>query len=301
MRRRSAGKAGAFQYGPPRVGRPAGREQDLAEILKVVPQRTTERQGVADEVAELTAEVQAHDPGIAVLLERVAEAVRLGRGDDAKAYAAAIDPRATAEVITSRRSPIWGILEVARNVLVFAPIAVTWFGLSTATDAYARLLDLKPELGDKPFLLLWEKGFYGVGTSIVFSTLAAIDASLIGLLIILSLAIHFRADIRDARSRAAALLKESQIRVTLAHATSVASSGMGTDEADELLDQMAAEERRVFERAMEREQQLYDLEGAIAELRKSAADLARAAEALSRPRIARSWRPPRTNEDVRPQ
>lgn len=252
----------------------------MAEALKVVPQRTTERQRVADEVGELAGEVLARDSGIAVLLERLAEAVRLGRGDDVKAYAAAIDPRATAEVIVARRSPIWGFIEVARNVLVFAPIAVTWFGLSTATSAYERLLEARPELGDRPFLLLWEQGFHGVGSTIVFSTLAAIDAALIGLLILLSLAIHVRADVGDARTRASALLKESQIRVTIAHATSVASSGLGSDEADGLLDQMAAEERRVFERAIEREQQLYDLEGAIAELRKSAADLARAAEAL---------------------
>lgn len=255
----------------------------MAEILKVVPSREGERQRVAEEVAELASEVQAHDSAIAVVLERLAEAVRLGRQDDARAYAAALDPRATAEVITTHRSPIWGVLEVARNVLVFAPIALTWFGLSTATDAYSKLLDLHPELGDRPFLLLWERGFQGVGNTIVFSVLAAIDAALIGLLILLSLAIHLRADIRDARTRAAALLKESQIRATVAHATSVAASDLGSDQADALLDQMAAEERRVFERALEREQQLFDLEGAITELRQSAADLARAAEALRSP------------------
>lgn len=252
----------------------------MAEILKVVPSRTSERQRVSSEVVELAGEIRPHDEGIALLLDRLAEAVKLGRPDDARGYAAAVDPRAAAEAITAHRSPIWAILEVARNVLVFAPIALTWFGLSTATDAYARLLAERPEFSDRPFLLLWEQGFGGVGNSIIFSTLAGIDAALIGLLIVLSLAIHLRADIRDARTRAATLLKESQIRLTIAHATSLAASGLGGDESDELLDQMAAEERRVFERAIEREQQLYDLEGAISELRKSAADLARAAEAL---------------------
>lgn len=252
----------------------------MAEIVRVIPTRATERQRAADEVIVLAAEVKPRDPAMAVVLERLADAVRLGRQEDARAYAAAIDPRSTAEAITFHRSAIWGVLELARNVLVFAPIALTWFGLSTATDAYAKLLGLRPELGDRPFLLLWEQGFMGVGTSIVFSLMAAIDASLIGLLILLSLAIHLRSDIRDAGSRADALLKESNIRATIAHATSVAASGLGTGEADEILDQMAAEERRIFERALEREQQLYDLEGAIGELRKSAADLARAAESL---------------------
>lgn len=84
-----------------------------------------------------------------------ADAVRQGRHDEAKGYAAAIDPRATAETITGQRSPIWGFLDVARNVLVFAPIAVTWYGLATATDAYAKLLAQQPDLMSRPFLLLW--------------------------------------------------------------------------------------------------------------------------------------------------
>jgi hypothetical protein len=268
----------------------------LAEILKVVPPRATERQRVADSVAQLASEAQPHDAAVAVVLERLAEAVVLGRADEAKAYAAAVDPRAAAEIITGRRNPIWAILEVARNVLVFAPIAVTWAGLSTATSAYAALLAERPELSDRPFLLLWEQGFHGVGNSIIFSTLATIDAVLIGLLIVLSLAIHIRADVRDVGTRAAALLKESQIRATLAHATSVAANSLGTAEADELLDQMAAEERRLFERSIEREQQLYDLEGAIADLRQSAADLSRAARSIRGSRGA-----PEADEDVRPQ
>ena len=44
---------------------------------------------------------------------------------------------------------------------------------------------------------------------------------------------------------------------------------------------MVAEERRIYERAMEREQQLFDLEGAVRELRQAAADLTRAAGTLS--------------------
>jgi len=253
----------------------------LAEILKVVPSRASERQRVADEVTDLANEARPIDSAIAAIFERLADAVRLGRVDDARAYSAAIDARAVAEAIVVRPHPIWGILELARNVLVFAPIAVTWFGLATATDAYAKLLEAKPELLDRPFLLLWEQGFQGAGFSIVFSTLATIDASLIAVLIVLSLAIHAQSDLRGARTRVASLLKESQIRATIAHATSAAASGIGSDEADELLDEMAAEERRVFERVLDREKQLYDLEGAITEMRKGAADLARAAEALT--------------------
>ena len=45
---------------------------------------------------------------------------------------------------------------------------------------------------------------------------------------------------------------------------------------------MAAEERRIYERAVEREGQLFDLEGAIERLRDAALRLERAADALAR-------------------
>jgi len=44
---------------------------------------------------------------------------------------------------------------------------------------------------------------------------------------------------------------------------------------------MAAEERRIYERAMEREQQLFDMEAAVSELRDAARTLASAAAQMA--------------------
>ena len=112
--------------------------------------------------------------------------------------------------------------------------------------------------------------------------MAIIDASLISLLIVLSLIIHVRADVRDVATRTRALLKESEIRGLLGHATSLATSELPDTEADAILDEMAAEERRIYERAMEREQQLFNMESAVGELREAAQTLARAAESMGR-------------------
>lgn len=218
---------------------------------------------------------------MAVLLHRFAEAVRLGKHEETRAYAAAVDPRVIAELLFHRRSTLWGILEVARNVLVFAPIAVTWYGLSAASLGYAKLLDERPDFSTRPFLLLWEQGFEGAAGVLNFSTVAAIDASLIGLLIVLSLVLHVRSELRDPATRARALLKESEIRGLVGHATSLASNDLSGPDAEEILDEMVAEERRIYERAMEREQQLFDLESAVRELRQAAAELVCAAETLS--------------------
>ena len=218
---------------------------------------------------------------MAVLLRRFAEAVRLGKNEETRAYAAAVDPRALSELLVNRRSTLWALLEVARNVLVFAPIAVTWYGLSVASVAYAKLLEQRPEFITRPFLLLWQEGFDGAPGVLNFSTVAEIDASLIGLLIVLSLALHLRSELRDPQARTRALLKESEIRGLIGHATSLASTDISGPDAGELLDEMVAEERRIYERAMEREQQLFDLEGAVRELRHAAAALTRAAETFA--------------------
>lgn len=244
----------------------------------------TAQEPVADELAVLAGSVRQQDAAVGELLGRLATAVREGRADEVRAYAAALDPRALAELLTVRRSPLWAVLEVVRNALVFAPIAVTWFGLSTASAAYERLLAQRPELISRPFLLLWQESFQGTSAVLSFSTLAIIDASLIALLIVLSLTIHVRADVRDVATRTRVLLRESEIRLLLGHALSLsAAPGLGDDAADAVLDQMVAEERRVYERALEREQQLADLETVVRDLRVAANDLARAAAALPEP------------------
>jgi len=241
----------------------------------------SEREVTARDLGALASEVEPHDAAVAVILRRLADAVRLSRNEEARAYAAAVDPRPLAQLLFERPSAFWGVLEVLRSVLVFAPIAVTWYGLSTASLAYAKLLQDRPDLVTQPFLLLWEVGFLGAPGVLNFSTVAIIDASLIGLLITLSLALHARSELRAPVTRTRALLKESAIRGLVGHAASLASNELSGPDADAVLDDMVAEERRIYERAMEREQQLFDLEGAVRELRDAAADLTRAARTLT--------------------
>ena len=242
--------------------------------------RAAERNRTADQLAILSGDVAKRDAALATLLSRLAVAVRLDDREDVQGYAGAIDPHAVAELLVFKRSVLWGLIEVARNVLVFSPIAVTWYGLSTATDAYQKLISLRPDLVTRPFLLLWQEGFEAVGV-LKFSTLALIDASLIGVLIVLSLLIHFRTDVRDVALRTQVLLKESELRGLIAHAISLSTSDLDLPASAELIDQMVAEERRIYERAMEREQRLFDLESTVYELRAAAADLVKAAALMN--------------------
>ena len=240
-----------------------------------------DRQATTEALQRLADEATAREPSLGTVLARLAEAVRSGRPTEAAAYTGAVDPRALAELLAGKHSRLWAVLEVVRNVLVFAPIAVTWFGLSIAATAYAQLLGARPDLISRPFLLLWQEGFDG-RVVLNFSTLAITDASLIGVLIVLSLALHIRSELRDVQVRTKALLKESEIRALLGHASSLGALDFGTGDAEAILADMAAEERRIYERAVEREGQLFDLERVVEQLRDAAIRLERAADSLAR-------------------
>ena len=159
------------------------------------------RDAVAERIDTLAHEAAKRDPSLAALLARLADAVRDGREREVEGYIEALNPAALAESITGGHSVLWDLLEVLRNVLVFAPIAVTWLGLSLAAAAYYGLIGRQPDQVSKPFLLLWEGGFGGV-LPLNFSTLALIDASLIGVLIALSLALFTRSELRGRAVRA---------------------------------------------------------------------------------------------------
>jgi hypothetical protein len=240
-----------------------------------------DRQATAEALQRLADEATAREPSLGTVLSRLADAVREGRTTEAAAYTGAVDPRGLAELLAGKHSRLWAVLEVIRNVLVFAPIAVTWFGLSIAATAYAELLTARPDLVSRPFLLLWQEGFDG-RLFLNFSTLAIIDASLIGVLIVLSLALHIRSEVRDAQVRTKALMKESEIRALLGHVSSLGALDFGTGDAESILADMAAEERRIYERAVEREGQLFDLEGVVERLRDAAMRLERAADSIAR-------------------
>lgn len=239
----------------------------------------------AVDLEALANEIRPRDEAYATMFRRLADAVRGHRVEEARAYAQVIDPRGAAELLEARGSSFFGIVELTRNVLVFAPIAVTWYGLSVATDAYSRLLAAQPDVITQPFLALWQGSFNGAAGVPSFSQIALVDATIIAILIALSMVVHFHSDVRDPRTRTRALVRESRIRTLLAAAsTGIARPGIDAA-ADALLDQLVAEEQRIYERASERERELADLGTAVSDLRRAAADLARAAEDLRRDRV----------------
>ena len=108
-----------------------------------------------------------------------------------------------------------------RNVLVLLPILLTWFALWDSTRAYQRYIDANPDEIDKPFLLLWQRGFGGQGgfVHLAFSTVAIIDAAIIAVIILLTFYSHGRREHREESIERTAQKFQADVDNILAEAT----------------------------------------------------------------------------------
>ena len=113
------------------------------------------------------------------------------------------------------------VADRVRNVLVLLPIALTWFALYESTKAYREYIDEHPEEISQPFLLLWQRGFDGNGGFFAasFSTLAIIDAIIIGIIIGLTFYSHGRREHREESIDRTAQKFQADVDNILAEAT----------------------------------------------------------------------------------
>ncbi|MCC6314259.1 MAG: hypothetical protein IT337_09610 [Thermomicrobiales bacterium] len=110
-----------------------------------------------------------------------------------------------------------------RNVLVLAPILLTWFALAEASRAYASFIEENPDEVRQPFLLLWQTGFGGHANSFAptFSQVAFLDAAIIAIIIALTLFTHGRREDREDLVEHAADSFQSDLDNVLSEATVV--------------------------------------------------------------------------------
>lgn len=108
-----------------------------------------------------------------------------------------------------------------RNVLVLLPILLTWAALAEASEAYERYINREPEAVSQPFLLLWQRGFGGEASwhSPSFSTVAILDAAIIGVIIILTFYSHGRREEREEMIQRRANAFQTDLDNVLAEAT----------------------------------------------------------------------------------
>lgn len=195
----------------------------------------------------------------------------------------AIDPTAFEERAAARHfgSTGWiSWLEFFRNLIIFFPIFLTWWGLSDATTKYNNLVTQHPDSVTQPFLLSWQRGFSDLGADgslFTFSGLAALDAGLLATVIFLTFFVDWKRNVsrnvaltRAARDRTALedalwILEQrfAEIRYKSSPAKALTLLGQAVEflpeRTNDLLDHMAAERERLTVLAEKRERQYGDL------------------------------------------
>ncbi len=100
--------------------------------------------------------------------------------------------------------------EWARNILVLAPLIITWLGLWAASRQYGRLTraaadgHVMREVTQRPFIALWEQGFNNIpgfdgGTWFSLTYVALLDVLAIAMVIVASLAIGWLRQNREVK------------------------------------------------------------------------------------------------------
>src|SRR6266496_392570 len=186
-----------------------------------------DKSSVVESLQKLAQKVQDCDPGGSDRLNLLKDAVQNNAHADAWAYAdihAMIAPESIVERYRhnarSSLDRIVGFLEIIRNTFIFAPIIVTWYGISQATARYndfiyAAIQAKQLDLYSQPFLYLWQQRFGG--TLPEYLTLSSIAFADVAILLVILL-FTFLAYILSNGSSARKEQDAQRLRANLNHA-----------------------------------------------------------------------------------
>jgi len=90
-------------------------------------------------------------------------------------------------VISAPRSQLIFYLSLVRNLLIFAPVAITWIAIGEASRAFAVYTEQNPDAVAN-FLEFWQNGYGILAAEWTLSRVAILDASILVLIILLIIA-----------------------------------------------------------------------------------------------------------------
>lgn len=79
-------------------------------------------------------------------------------------------------------------LSILRGVLLFAPVALTWFAVGQASDGFSRYIDENPA-AIVNFLEFWQNGYGYIGEEWTLTRIAFLDFIIIALVILLTVVV----------------------------------------------------------------------------------------------------------------
>lgn len=107
-------------------------------------------------------------------------------------------------------------LAILRNALVFAPVAFTWLAVGQATSAFQKFVESNAT-ATVNFLEFWQNGYDVLGHEWRISTVAATDASIVFIVIILSVGTTYLNEVsRNRKEEEDSFLLEERVELALA-------------------------------------------------------------------------------------
>lgn len=248
-----------------------------------------------DKLDNLADYIEPRDPATASHLRELGSGLIGGPSAEAWAFSnirAVLDPDRISNALVGDSSTdiVTRGLEFLRNSLVLLPLAITWFGIALAVDAYYKLLGARPDLGGQSFIYLWQSGFQG-RMPLPLGTLAIIDAVLLAGVFGLTLLAYARSAWLSMVSMRfgtgfirllnEALGEAELVLAPLRGAQYYAAIQNTERNARELLVEIADERGRVARLAQQREHELGDLNGITENLKNSSIVFLNAAQSMA--------------------
>ena len=106
------------------------------------------------------------------------------------------------------------LIAIARNILVFVPVALTWIAVSKATTAFEQYTAANPNAVVN-FLEFWQNGYGILSKDWTIGHIALLDGGIIGVVIALSVAVSVL-ELRHKRSMRTTVAILDKERLTLA-------------------------------------------------------------------------------------
>lgn len=186
-------------------------------------------------------------------------------------------------------------LERVRNLLVLVPILITWLGLWYAASAYRAVTGADPVLAQQPFLLLWEQGFPGYDSPIplvdrlTLSTVALIDVTVIGIILILTWVVHGQTSVAIAAATQRTRALESTLHKALwAGTLELRARGSISEAVDKfgrssnrLLDELKAERTHLEDLVNGRERRMNEMKAFVTDFKSAAEDMSTVSHQLA--------------------
>ena len=209
------------------------------------------------------------------------EQVRAPEMDELGRTTATLDAGALAAREASRTAPpSISALEIMRDVLVFVPVALTWWHLAFAFRGYAEYVDEAEKAKEEaqPFLVAWQKGDTD---SALFSTVAAEVVASVALVAVVALIAAWRRRAAEAKAKAAVagvveVLDEAQVVVALievAHRPEPAAVDDAAHRATRTASALVAVDGRIAGMVQDMSRAAKDMTAAASTLSKSVDDI----------------------------